>query len=172
MVLLMYPYYHDDKMILIIKPAIHLSSNWGERKKMLMKWEKRELYRWHFVNRLANHFSHLEFRHSRQAIGIFTKHQRGCTASFLSSFSWNQRWTKSVILREVYSDWFAISRNSSQNSAWTCRNTRNDKCIASFSLLATGHKVADLWWQNIELPRRWLIKNVSFKVHEESWREL
>ncbi len=21
-------------------------------------------------------------------------------------------------------------------------------------LLATGHKVADLWWQNIELPRR------------------
>ncbi len=21
-------------------------------------------------------------------------------------------------------------------------------------LLATGHKMADLWWQNIELPRR------------------
>ncbi len=43
-------------------------------------------------------------------------------------FSQNQRWTKSVILWEVYSDWFAISRNSAQ----TCRNARNDKCRASF----------------------------------------
>ncbi len=25
---------------------------------------------------------------------------------------------------------------------------------ASGLLLATGHKVADLWWQNVELPRR------------------
>ncbi len=40
--------------------------------------------------------------------------------------------------------------------------------------LATGHKVADPWWQNIELPRRWLIRNVSFKLHgetEESCKE-
>ncbi len=35
------------------------------------------------------------------------------------------------------------------------------------TILATGHRVADLWWQNIELPRRWLIRNVSFKIHEK-----
>ncbi len=46
--------------------------------------------------------------------------------SFSSSFSQNQRWPKSVILWEVYSNWFAISRNSAR----TCQNTRNDKCIA------------------------------------------
>ncbi len=56
--------------------AIHLSSNWREHEKILAKWEKWEAYRWHFVNRLANHFSHLAFRHSRQAISIFTKRQR------------------------------------------------------------------------------------------------
>ncbi len=45
---------------------------------MLVKQrEKREVYKWHFVNRLANHFSHLVFRRSRQAIGILTKCQRG-----------------------------------------------------------------------------------------------
>ncbi len=43
---------------------------------MLAKQEKREVYRWHFVNRLANHFSHLAFRHSCQEIGIFTKRQK------------------------------------------------------------------------------------------------
>ncbi len=35
----------------------------------------------------------------------------------------------------MYSDWFAISWNSSQNSACTCWNTRNDKCIASLRTL-------------------------------------
>ncbi len=44
---------------------------------MLAKRENREMYRWHFVNRLANHFSHLAFRCSRQAIDILTKRQRG-----------------------------------------------------------------------------------------------
>ncbi len=110
------------------KPAIHLSSNWRECEKMLAKWEKWEVYRWQFVNRLVNHFSHLTFHHSRRAIGIFTKHQRECMASFSSSFLQNQRCMKSAILWEVYSDWFAIS----QNSARTCRNARNDKCIASY----------------------------------------
>ncbi len=32
----------------------------------------------------------------------------------------------------MYSDWFAISQNSSRNSARTCRNARNDKGTASF----------------------------------------
>ncbi len=50
-----------------IKP-IHLSSNWRKHEKMLAKREKREVCRWHFVNRLANHFSHLAFRRSCQAI--------------------------------------------------------------------------------------------------------
>ncbi len=88
-------------------------------KKMLAK---REVCRWHFVNCLANHFFHLMFRHSRQAISIFTKHQR---------------WMESEILWEMYSDWFAISQNSSWNSAWTYRNTRNDKCIASLRVFWT-----------------------------------
>ncbi len=37
---------------------------------------KREVYRWHFVYRLANRFSHLAFRRSRQAIGIEMKRQQ------------------------------------------------------------------------------------------------
>ncbi len=112
-----------------LKPAIHLSSNWWKCEKMLAKWGKREVYRWHFVDHLANHFFHLAFCRSRQAIGIFTKRQRWRTASFSSSFLQNQRWTKSAILWEVYSDWFAISRNSAR----TCRNARNDKYIASLT---------------------------------------
>ncbi len=56
--------------------------------------------------------------------------------SFSPSFSQHQRWSKLAILRDVHSDWFAISRNSSQNSAQTCRNARNDKCIASFRKLS------------------------------------
>ncbi len=43
---------------------------------MLAKWEKREVYRWYFVNHLVNHFYHLAFRLSCQAIGIFTKRQK------------------------------------------------------------------------------------------------
>ncbi len=61
---------------MIFEPAIHLSSNWREHEKMLAKQEKREVYGRHFVSRLANHFSHLAFRCSRQAIGILMKHQR------------------------------------------------------------------------------------------------
>ncbi len=38
---------------------------------------------WHFVNRLASHFSHLAFRCSCQAIGIFTKCQRERYGKFL-----------------------------------------------------------------------------------------
>ncbi len=53
----------------------------------LYRWHFVNLYRWHFVNRLANHFSHLSFRHSRQAIGIFTKHQRGRYGQFLIQVS-------------------------------------------------------------------------------------
>ncbi len=53
---------------------------------MLAKREKREVYRWHFVNRLADHFSHLVFRRSHQAIGIFTKRQRGRYGKFLIKF--------------------------------------------------------------------------------------
>ncbi len=86
------------------------------------------MYRWYFVNHLANHFSHFVFRHSHQTVSIFTKCQRGDRDSFSSSFPQNQRWMKSVILWEAYSDWFAISRNSAR----TCRNVRNNKCIASF----------------------------------------
>ncbi len=99
---------------------------------MLAKWEKREVYRWHFVNRLANHFSHLTFRRSHRVISIFTKRQRGALFVHLSSFSQNQRWMKSAILWDVYSDSFAISWNSSRNSARTCRNVKNDRCITSF----------------------------------------
>ncbi len=69
-----------------LKPAIHLLSNWREREKMLAKQEKWEVYRWHFVNCLASHFSHLAFRRSRQAIGIFTKRQRGRYSKFLVKF--------------------------------------------------------------------------------------
>ncbi len=59
------------------KPAIHLSSNWREREKVLAKWEKWKVYRWHFINCLANHFSHLAFRCSHQTISIFMKCRRG-----------------------------------------------------------------------------------------------
>ncbi len=118
-----------------LKPAIQLLSNWRECKKMLAKWEKRQVYRWHFVNHLANHFSHIAFRRSHQTVGIFTKCQRGDKESFSSSFSQNQRWMTSAILWEVYSDWFAISRNSSRNSAWTCQNARNNKCIARLMII-------------------------------------
>ncbi len=65
------------KCVLSLKPAIHLSSNWRKREKMLAKREKWEVYRWHFVNHLVNHFSHLAFRRSHQMIGIFMKCQRG-----------------------------------------------------------------------------------------------
>ncbi len=44
------------------------------------------MYRWHFINHLANHLSHLAFRHSRQVIGIFTKRQRGRYGKFLIKF--------------------------------------------------------------------------------------
>ncbi len=71
----------------IVKPAIHLSSNWWEHEKMLAKWE---VYRWHFVNRLANHFSHLAFRHSCQTIGIFMKCQRGRYGKFLVESKMNK----------------------------------------------------------------------------------
>ncbi len=63
-------------------------------------------------------------------VRIFTKRQRGNRENFSSSFSQNQRWTKSAILWEVYRDWLAIS----QNSAQTCRNVRNDKCIANLRI--------------------------------------
>ncbi len=59
------------------KPAINLSSNWRDHEKMLAKREKWEVYRWHFVNHLANHFFHLTFRRSRRMISIFMKCQRG-----------------------------------------------------------------------------------------------
>ncbi len=58
-------------------------------------------------------------------------------SSFSSTFSQNQWWTKLAILWEVYSDWFAVSRNSSQNSARTWRNVRNDKCIAGVIVCST-----------------------------------
>ncbi len=51
-------------------------------KKMLVKREKQEMYRWHFVNQLV-HFSNLAFRRSCQAIGIFTKCQRRQYGKFL-----------------------------------------------------------------------------------------
>ncbi len=43
---------------------------------MLAKREKREVYRRHFLNRFANHFSHRAFRRSRQMIGILMKRQK------------------------------------------------------------------------------------------------
>ncbi len=94
-------------------------------KKMLANRDKREEYRWHFVNCLVNHFliSHFAVLARRSVFSQNAKEDD--TTSFLSSFSQNQRWTKSAILWEVYSDWFATSRNSAR----TCRN---DKCIASF----------------------------------------
>ncbi len=57
--------------------------------KMLAKREKREVYRWHFVNRLVNHFSHL-FHRSHQMIGIFTKRQTGQYDKFqwMACFTW------------------------------------------------------------------------------------
>ncbi len=53
---------------------------------MLAKREKREVYGWHFVKYLVNHFSHLMFHRSRQTIGIFTKRQRGRYGKFLVKF--------------------------------------------------------------------------------------
>ncbi len=86
----------------LLKPAIHLSSNWREREKMLAKREKREVYRWHFVNHLANHFSYLAFRCSRQAIGIFTKRQRAWYGKFLVKFLAESKMNKiSDIVRNV-----------------------------------------------------------------------
>ncbi len=69
-----------------LEPAIYLLSNWWECEKMLVKQEKWEVYRWHFVNYPVNHFSHLALRHSRQEIGIFTKHQRERYGKFLVKF--------------------------------------------------------------------------------------
>ncbi len=53
---------------------------------MLAKREKREVYRLHFVNCLANYFSHFVFRRSHQAIGIFMKRQKGRYSKFLVKF--------------------------------------------------------------------------------------
>ncbi len=69
--------YKRSFVFVLLKPAIPLSSIYREREKMLEKQEKREVYRWHFVNRLANHFSHLMFRRSHQPISILMKCQRG-----------------------------------------------------------------------------------------------
>ncbi len=79
-----------NSIVKSIKPAIHLSSNWREREKILVKREKREVYRWHFVNRFANHFSHLAFHRSHHAIDIFTKRQRGRYGKFLSESKMNK----------------------------------------------------------------------------------
>ncbi len=69
---------------------------------MLAKREKREVYRWHFVNRLANHFSYLAFRRSRQAIGI-TKCQRGRYSKFLVKFLAESKMNEiSDIMRSAY----------------------------------------------------------------------
>ncbi len=45
------------------------------------------MYGLHFVNNLANHFSHLAFRCSHQTVGIFTKRRRRDRESFSSRFS-------------------------------------------------------------------------------------
>ncbi len=74
----------------ILEPAIHLLSNWRERKKILAKRKKWEVYRRHFVNHLANHFSHFGFRRSRQVIGIFTKRQRSQYGKFLIESKMNK----------------------------------------------------------------------------------
>ncbi len=57
---------------------------------MLAQREKRDVYRWHFVNCLTNHFSHLAFRRSRQMIGIFKKCQRGQYGKFLTELKMNE----------------------------------------------------------------------------------
>ncbi len=82
--------------------------------------------------------------------------------SFLSSFSQNQRWTKSVILWEGYIDWFAISRNS----AWTCQNTRNDKCIASFRVEKCRRNFEEI------LMIFEIISGMSFRYYNEILRKL
>ncbi len=152
-----------------VKPAIHLSSNWREDEKMLAKQEKWEVYRWHFVNHLANHFTHLTFRHSHQTIIFSQNVKEDDGASFASSFSQNQRWTKSAILWElweVYSDWFAISRNSAR----TCRNARTDNCVVSFRP-NDGNTFRNAPWNNLEQLHRKISYKDSFNyVGSDVWK--
>ncbi len=118
------PWIHSKASYTLIVKLTRMRKNVGEMRETIS-------VQMAFRKPSCQSFSHLAFCCSRQTVGIFTKRQRGDRESFSSSFSQNQRWTKSVILWEVYSDWFAIS----QNSARTCRNARNDKCIASLRLM-------------------------------------
>ncbi len=72
---------------------------------------------------------------------------------------WNQLFQK----RRKYT----ATLNTDLLCVWRTKMIRN----RSLCGLVTGHKVADLWWHNIELLRRRLIRNVSFKIHEESCKE-
>ncbi len=61
----------------------------------------------------------------------------------------------------MYSDWCAISQNSSRNSARTYRIERNDKCIASFRFaydLALFANTPNEMKVMIEKPNQWGIE--------------
>ncbi len=80
--------------------------------------------------------------------------------SFSSSFSQNQRWTKWAILWEVSSDWLAVLRNSSRNSARTCWNTRNDV----YSQLLTFRENIDCLARTAKCEMRKMIGEMVYKM--------
>ncbi len=142
-----------------IKPAIHLSSNWRERDKMLAKREKWEVYRWHFVNHLANHFSYLASCHSRQTIGIFTKCQK--PAIHLSS-NWREcekmlaKWEK----REVYR-WHFV--NLLPIIFTRLRSRRVVMCLVvvyvrSFVLSLIQLLVCNIFWPNLKYGKKKVLR--------------
>ncbi len=99
------------------KPAIHLSSNWRECEKMLANREKWEVYRWHFVHRLANHFSHLAFSPRDR---YFHETSKRMIWQFSSSFS--QKHLSFLVFRQVCALFCELFREIANQSIYNSHN--------------------------------------------------
>ncbi len=124
----------------------------------------------HFVNRLMWNCREIKFlsfwQHCKNSVAItsqkHTKHSIGNRAAVVCSHPCEAVWLFIFLPPKINQLLKFIG-----------------KCVRCahrpYSKLATGHKVADLWWPNIELPKRWLIRKMShlkyMKKAEESCKE-
>ncbi len=115
-----------------LKPAIHLSSNWRECKKMLTKREKWKVYRWQAFRKPS---------------------RRSFFSSRISPFSPDDRYFHKMskrIIRQVsrrikdYRNWWycekciVIGFQSYEIIHEHAKTRENDKCLASFTLWFIG----------------------------------
>ncbi len=112
------------------------------------------MYRWHFVNHLANHFSYLAFCHSRQTVGIFTKRQK--LAIHLSFLAF---WHVHALFREIANQSLYTSHNIADFVyLWFCAKVdkKLDECtnssmknLRSSELIRTSSKICKNFYRKI-----------------------